>query len=107
MSEQLKFYTVDELQNLKLPKNKRAQWIDVDDCKIYLDAYNANPTSMELAVREFSAQVPVDKRTLYLIGAMNELGEETEYHHAAISKSLNELSIKDAFLLPIELAKLE
>ncbi|MFG1494009.1 UDP-N-acetylmuramoyl-tripeptide--D-alanyl-D-alanine ligase [Halobacteriovorax sp. ZH4_bin.1] len=88
-----------ELKKLRLPENKRAQWINVNDSKIYLDAYNANPTSMRLAIREFAKQVPDTKKVIFIIGDMNELGEKTQEHHEAIADLLNELGIKNSVFI--------
>ncbi|WP_419168942.1 UDP-N-acetylmuramoyl-tripeptide--D-alanyl-D-alanine ligase [Halobacteriovorax sp.] len=88
-----------ELKSVRLPKNKRAQWIDVDKTKIYLDAYNANPTSMNLAIREFAKNIPSDKKVLFVLGDMNELGSETQKHHEDISNVLNSVNAKHAFFI--------
>ncbi|MGI4991307.1 UDP-N-acetylmuramoyl-tripeptide--D-alanyl-D-alanine ligase [Halobacteriovorax sp. GFR7] len=88
-----------ELKILRLPENKRAQWINVNDSKIYLDAYNANPTSMRLAIREFAKQVPDTKKVIFIIGDMNELGDKTQEHHEAIADLLNELGIKNSVFI--------
>src|SRR5690606_15630753 len=37
-----------------LPTNNRSQWIDKNDKKILLDAYNANPSSMTVAINNFA-----------------------------------------------------
>ncbi|MFG1500463.1 UDP-N-acetylmuramoyl-tripeptide--D-alanyl-D-alanine ligase [Halobacteriovorax sp. XZX-3] len=88
-----------ELKKLRLPENKRAQWINVNDSKIYLDAYNANPTSMKLAITEFAKQVPSQKNVIFVIGDMNELGDKTQEHHEEIAELLNDLKIKDAIFI--------
>ncbi|EPZ50258.1 Mur ligase central domain protein [Bacteriovorax sp. BAL6_X] len=88
-----------ELKKLRLPENKRAQWINVDHSKIYLDAYNANPTSMRLAIREFAKQVPDTKNVIFIIGDMNELGDKTQEHHESIAELLNDLGIKNSIFI--------
>ncbi|MFG1525477.1 UDP-N-acetylmuramoyl-tripeptide--D-alanyl-D-alanine ligase [Halobacteriovorax sp. RZ-3] len=88
-----------ELKKLRLPENKRAQWISVNESKIYLDAYNANPTSMRLAIREFAKQVPDTKKVIFIIGDMNELGDKTQEHHEGVAELLNELGIKNSIFI--------
>ncbi len=88
-----------ELKNLRLPENKRAQWINVDKVQVYLDAYNANPTSMSLAIKEFAKQIPEGKKAIYIIGDMNELGDKTQFHHEAIAEDLNLAGANHAIFL--------
>lgn len=69
---------VDALQNY-LPTNNRSQIIQRDNNTIYLDAYNANPSSMALAINHF-AKLKAGKKVL-ILGDMLELGEnEIEEH---------------------------
>jgi UDP-N-acetylmuramoyl-tripeptide--D-alanyl-D-alanine ligase len=56
--------------------------------KIILDAYNANPTSMQLAIENF-AHMTGDKKVLVL-GGMMELGEGSIKEHAAIVDIINQ-----------------
>lgn len=88
-----------ELKNIRLPENKRAQWVDVENTKIYLDAYNANPTSMDLAIREFSKNIPESKKVLFVLGDMNELGVQTQKHHESIGETLNSINAKHAVFI--------
>ena len=50
--------------------------------KIILDAYNANPSSMKLAIENF-ARLQSDKKIL-MLGAMAELGNESLQEHETI-----------------------
>jgi UDP-N-acetylmuramoyl-tripeptide--D-alanyl-D-alanine ligase len=61
------------------PDNKRSQWIDKVYCKIILDAYNANPTSMQAAIENFSKNETIDK--IVILGDMFELGETSMEEH--------------------------
>jgi UDP-N-acetylmuramoyl-tripeptide--D-alanyl-D-alanine ligase len=61
------------------PDNSRSQLIKTKSNTIYLDAYNANPTSMHLALENFIEQ---DSGNKYLIlGDMLELGNVAEEEH--------------------------
>lgn len=64
------------------PSNSRSQLIERGTNKIILDAYNANPSSMKLAIENF-AKLQADKKVL-MLGSMAELGEESLADHTAI-----------------------
>ena len=61
------------------PSNSRSQLIKKDSNEIILDAYNANPSSMKLAIENF-AKMKGDKKIL-MLGGMAELGQESEQEH--------------------------
>ncbi|MBL7747711.1 MAG: UDP-N-acetylmuramoyl-tripeptide--D-alanyl-D-alanine ligase [Chitinophagaceae bacterium] len=64
------------------PSNSRSQLVKKGSNTIILDAYNANPSSMKLAIENF-AKLPVENKVL-MLGAMAELGEESIEEHKAI-----------------------
>jgi UDP-N-acetylmuramoyl-tripeptide--D-alanyl-D-alanine ligase len=64
------------------PSNSRSQLIEKGSNKIILDAYNANPSSMRLAIENL-AKLPADNKVL-LLGAMAELGEGSLQEHRSI-----------------------
>jgi UDP-N-acetylmuramoyl-tripeptide--D-alanyl-D-alanine ligase len=64
------------------PSNSRSQLIEKGDNKIILDAYNANPSSMQLAISNL-AKLNVPNKVL-ILGAMAELGIESIAEHEAI-----------------------
>lgn len=81
------YFTVPEekiIHALELykPTNSRSQWLTQRTNKFILDAYNANPSSMQLAIENF-AQLQANKKVL-LLGAMAELGEESVAEHQKI-----------------------
>jgi UDP-N-acetylmuramoyl-tripeptide--D-alanyl-D-alanine ligase len=57
------------------------------------DAYNANPTSMEAALRHL-AERGAARRLLAVLGGMAELGEHAERHHREIAQLAAELGIE-------------
>ncbi len=70
------------------PSNSRSQLIVQGSNTIILDAYNANPTSMAAAIRNFrNADYP---NKVVMIGAMMELGEESLNEHQQIIQLLEE-----------------
>ena len=64
-----------------IPKANRSERLVYKDCILVKDAYNANPSSMELAIRAFSEQYPGG---WILIGDMKELGESSPGAHLHI-----------------------
>ena len=64
------------------PSNSRSQLIEAGTNKIILDAYNANPSSMKLAIENF-AKLQADKKVL-MLGGMAEMGESSLIEHQAI-----------------------
>ena len=65
-----------------IPLNSRSQLIIKDSNKIFLDAYNANPSSMKAAIENF-ANIPGKNKTL-ILGAMMEMGKDSDIEHQAI-----------------------
>ncbi len=57
------------------------------------DAYNANPTSMEAALRHL-AERGAGHRLVAILGGMAELGEYTERHHRELAEVADELGIE-------------
>lgn len=71
---------VDALSTF-VPNANRSERIVYKDCILVKDAYNANPSSMELAIRAFSEQYPDG---WIMIGDMKELGESSPGAHLHI-----------------------
>lgn len=64
------------------PSNSRSQLIQKGSNRVILDAYNANPSSMKLAIENF-VTIKSDNKIL-LLGGMAELGRESLAEHQAI-----------------------
>jgi UDP-N-acetylmuramoyl-tripeptide--D-alanyl-D-alanine ligase len=65
-----------------VPENNRSQLLTKGTNEIILDAYNANPSSMHVALENF---IQLDKTNkCIIIGDMYELGEESLAEHKAI-----------------------
>lgn len=65
-----------------VPENNRSQIIEKNGIKIILDAYNANPTSMSMAIQNFDYMKTED--SCLILGDMFELGEAAAEEHQAI-----------------------
>lgn len=68
--------------NSYMPSNSRSQAMKTAKNSIILDAYNANPTSMQLAIENFKRINATHK--MVILGDMLELGEESPAEHLAI-----------------------
>jgi UDP-N-acetylmuramoyl-tripeptide--D-alanyl-D-alanine ligase len=88
------------------PGNMRSQILLKDTNRIILDAYNANPSSMEAAIDNLAKMNAVSK--VAILGDMYELGEETEAEHRKVGSMLKQKGIAEVFLCgPHMLAALE
>jgi len=65
-----------------VPTNNRSQIIKKESNRIVLDAYNANPSSMKVALENFS-KIKKELKTI-ILGDMFELGEESTREHQEI-----------------------
>jgi UDP-N-acetylmuramoyl-tripeptide--D-alanyl-D-alanine ligase len=66
------------------PSNQRSQVIRKENAVIVLDAYNANPSSMQVALENFTSAF--DGYKIIALGEMLELGNESDYEHERIAK---------------------
>lgn len=80
-----------------IPSNSRSQLIDSGTNKIILDAYNANPSSMKLAIENF-ANIANDSKIL-ILGQMAEMGEESKVEHENLLAVISKYSWKDVILV--------
>jgi len=105
-----KTFKVDE-QKIKsaienyLPSNSRSQMVTKGTNRIILDAYNANPSSMKLAIENF-AGLHADNKVL-MLGAMAELGAESLNEHKAIVDLINRNKWNQVALVGGEFLKLQ
>ncbi len=66
-----------------IPVNNRSQLIQKGSNQIILDAYNANPSSMQAALENF-AQLKAENKMVFL-GDMFELGKDSKVEHEKIA----------------------
>ncbi|MEX2350778.1 MAG: UDP-N-acetylmuramoyl-tripeptide--D-alanyl-D-alanine ligase [Flavobacteriaceae bacterium] len=79
------------------PQNNRSQFLTKDTNTILMDAYNANPTSMQAALENF-AQLDVPNKIVFL-GDMFELGADASMEHEEIAKLTAEKKFKKVYLV--------
>jgi UDP-N-acetylmuramoyl-tripeptide--D-alanyl-D-alanine ligase len=70
-----------------MPTNSRSQLIKQGSNTIILDAYNANPASMKVAIENFAQMQGSNK--ILLLGSMMELGDENEKEHRNLIKLID------------------
>lgn len=73
-----------------VPENNRSQLISRGTNHIILDAYNANPSSMNVAIENF-LQLDRSKK-IVILGDMFELGSESQLEHKTIVDLLSDKS---------------
>jgi len=78
------------------PENMRSQVVSKGTNTIILDAYNANPSSMQAAIENIAA-MKTQKKVL-ILGDMFELEGEADKEHRAIGKLIREKGFSDVYL---------
>ena len=68
------------------PQNNRSQLIRKNGLNIIMDAYNANPTSMQASIKSFMSHVST--KSYLILGDMLELGHYSKQEHTAIFELL-------------------
>lgn len=67
-----------------IPGNNRSEWREIGSNAFILDAYNANPSSMRVALENFT-QLQAEKK-IVIMGDMLELGDYAQQEHAEMLK---------------------
>lgn len=75
-----------------VPSNGRSQSMETAHNHLIVDAYNANPTSMQAAINAFTGDT-------YILGAMRELGDYSHLEHQNIVNMLAERKADMVFLV--------
>ena len=97
-----KYFNLDN-ENIKagieryIPENNRSQIIKKGSNKIILDAYNANPTSMQLALSSFNDMK--EGKKIVFIGDMFELGENSHQMHQEIVYTVEKMNFDQTFII--------
>ena len=83
-----------------IPSNSRSQLLNWNNNEVILDAYNANPSSMKLAVENFAKMNKQNK--MVCLGGMRELGADTLMEHQMLIDQLKETNWKQVMLVGSE-----
>lgn len=78
-----------------IPTNNRSQAMKTEHNDLVVDAYNANPTSMQAAINAF-------KGDTYILGSMRELGTYSHLEHQNIANMLLERKADSVYLVGTE-----
>ena len=102
------FYNVSnndicEAISLYKPTNSRSQIVITDRNRIIMDAYNANPSSMNASLDNFNSLDYANK--VVILGAMRELGIEQHNQHNSIIEKLDKMNLDKVFLVGKEWAE--
>ena len=79
-----------------VPTNNRSQWQKTAHNELIIDAYNANPSSMQAALANF-ASLPVRPKVV-ILGDMLELGADSLTLHGEIVEKLDRYDFDKVFL---------
>lgn len=80
-----------------IPKNNRSQIIKQNSNVIILDAYNANPSSVEAALKNFTAMKADQK--IVILGDMFELGQHSFEEHQSVIALAERLDFSKLYLV--------
>lgn len=79
------------------PVNNRSQLVKSEFNTLIVDAYNANPTSMEASIRNFAKLDMPNK--MCILGDMGEIGAESLNEHKKIVDLLKELGLDNLYFV--------
>lgn len=86
-----------------VPSNNRSQMVKTERNIVIEDAYNANPSSMKVALSNFESIV--HPRKAVCLGNMGELGEDSGAEHRALLEILSSMTLDHIFLVGEEFRK--
>ncbi len=81
-----------------IPTNNRSQIIQKGNYTIIMDAYNANPTSMNAAIDNLNNMDDNETKIVFL-GDMFELGNEASVEHQKIVDKIKETKVQEIHLI--------
>ena len=96
-----KFFGVEEKRIVEIlaqfvPGSNRSEKLSYRNCTIIKDAYNANPSSMELAITAFAEQFP---HGWVVLGDMKEVGKESPAAHLHIINLIKSFSFDRVYIV--------
>jgi UDP-N-acetylmuramoyl-tripeptide--D-alanyl-D-alanine ligase len=93
---------IEACKNFRPTKN-RSEWIQFEGRSVYLDAYNANPSSMKAALEGFKDSVNAQGFTMndacVVLGDMYELGDGTPQYHQDIGEFVQKMGFKNVYFV--------
>ena len=90
-------FDIKEALESYMPANNRSQYKSTEHNVLFLDCYNANPSSMQVAIDNFAALKQTHK--VVMLGGMRELGDESEQEHRKLVNSLSKCDLERVVLV--------
>lgn len=85
------------------PTKNRSEWLEFEGKQVYLDAYNANPSSMKAALAGFKESLQEQglglEEACVVLGDMNELGDSSARYHEEVGAFIKELNFKHVYFI--------
>jgi UDP-N-acetylmuramoyl-tripeptide--D-alanyl-D-alanine ligase len=103
-----KYFAVNEKDIIEAireytPSNNRSQLVETGKNTFIMDAYNANPVSMEEAINNF---LKIDHpKKMMILGDMLELGEWSEEEHLKVLRKIHESEFNNIYLVGPQFSK--
>ena len=99
---ELKQKFIEAAGNFRPTKN-RSEWIQFEERSVYLDAYNANPSSMKAALEGFKESILEQgfklTESCVVLGDMNELGDSTPQYHEEVGAFVKKLGFPNVYFV--------
>lgn len=85
------------------PTDNRSQWVSLNEQEIFLDAYNANPSSMKISLDGFLEHLDSigakAEDSCLILGDMNELGANGEKFHQDFGRQMQQLDAGEVIFI--------
>lgn len=81
------------------PNNQRSQIIQTANNTLICDYYNANPSSMDAALQNFSSESFDSKKKIVMLGGMKELGEYSFEEHKNIIALIEQMQFTEVYFV--------
>ncbi len=94
---------IDDALTNYIPQNNRSQLKETEDNKLIVDAYNANPTSMMAALKNFKKMEI--KHKIAILGDMKELGDTSVKEHQNIVDFIDRCHFEKVILVGDQFAQ--
>ena len=82
----LSFEQIENGIKYYVPKNNRSEMLKTKSNLLFIDSYNANPTSMKVSIQSFMKFKEVEK--ILILGDMHEIGKTSLIEHERILNSV-------------------
>lgn len=97
-----RYFKIDEIEIKSaleeyVPSNNRSQLKKTEKNILFLDAYNANPTSMKAAIENFASMSRKNK--VIILGDMLELGADSNKEHLDLLQLIQDKQFESVFLV--------